>query len=342
MRPRLATKFLSVLFFFSALPVFAEVLHYKGTTGKPGNGKTVVLVSGDEEYRSEEMVVQFGRILAKHHGFDCTVLFAIHPQTLEIDPVMVTNIPGLEALQQADVAVFFLRFRDLPDEQMKHIDTYLQSGKPVIGIRTATHAFNIKEGAYKHYSFNYNGEKKDWQQGFGRKILGETWIAHHGAHGKEASRGVVAPEQKEHPIVRGCADVFGPTDVYTVRLPLPEDSVPLMLGAVLEGMNATDKPVQNEKNQPMMPIAWLKSYNIETEGKKVTGTAFTSTIGSSQDFSSEGVRRMFVNAVYFLTGLESAISENAEVGIVGTFEPLPMGFGAFKKGLKPQDLRENW
>ena len=336
MRFFFSVQFLSVLFFFSALPVFAEVLQYKGTPGKPGNGKTVVLVSGDEEYRSEEMTVQLGKILAKHHGFDCTVLFAIHPQTHEIDPVTVNHLPGLEALQQADIALFFLRFRDLPDEQMRHIDAYLQSGKPVIGVRTATHAFNIKSGPYQHYSYNYDGEKKDWQQGFGRKILGETWIEHHGKHKTEATRGVIVPEQKEHPIVRGCTDVFGPTDVYRVRLPLPKNSLPLMLGAVLEGMNATDKPVQNEKNQPMMPIVWLKSYSV-----KKPGMALTSTIGSSQDFSSEGVRRLFVNAVYFLTGLESVLPEKAEVGIVGTFEPLPMGFGAFKKGLKPQDLREN-
>ena len=332
----MTTRFLFVLFLFSIQPLFAEILHYKGTPDKPGNGKTIVLVSGDEEYRSEEMVVQLGRILAEHHGFDCTVLFSINPQTGEIDPIILNNIPGLEALQKADAALFSLRFRDLPDEQMRHIDTYLQSGKPVIGVRTSTHAFNIRAGTYQHYSFNYNGDKRDWQQGFGRKILGETWIAHHGEHGKEATRGVIVPEQKEHPIVRGCSNMFGPTDVYRLRLPLPEDSTPLILGAVLEGMNATDKPVEDAKNQPMMPIAWLKSYHVEKDGQRVTGRAFTSTIGSSEDFSSEGVRRMFVNAVYFLTDLE--VPQNANVDIVGVFEPLPMGFGKFKKGLKPTDL----
>ena len=332
----MTTRFLFALFLFSVQPLFAEILHYKGVPNKPGNGKTIVLVSGDEEYRSEEVVVQLGRILAAHHGFDCTVLFAINPQTGEIDPIVLNNIPGLEALQKADAALFFLRFRDLPDDQMRHIDTYLQSGKPVIGVRTSTHAFRIQSGTYQHYSYEYNGDKMDWQQGFGRKILGETWIDHHGDHGKEATRGVIVPAQKEHPIVRGCGDMFGPTDVYRVRLPLPEDSMPLILGAVLEGMKAADKPVENAKNQPMMPIAWLKSYHVEKDGQNVTGKAFTSTIGSSEDFASAGVRRMFVNAVYFLTNLE--VPESADVTIVGTFEPLPMGFGKFKKGLKPTDL----
>ncbi|MDR0870027.1 MAG: ThuA domain-containing protein [Planctomycetaceae bacterium] len=331
---------LFVLFsFLCVLSASAQTLYYKGTPDKPGSGKNVVLVSGDEEYRSEEMVVQLGRILAEHHGFNCTVLFAINPQTGEIDPLTLNNIPGLEALLKADIAVFFLRFRDLPDEQMKYIDDYLKAGKPVIGIRTATHAFSIKSGTYRHYSFDYSGEKKDWQQGFGRKILGETWINHHGHHGKEATRGIVAPEQKSHPIVKGCEDIFGPTDVYQVRLPLPDSATPLFFGQVLSGMNSTDKPVENEKNDPMMPLAWLKPYSF-SPGTNSTGVSLTSTIGSSQDFAGEGVRRMFVNAVYYLTGLESVILDRAEVGIVGKYEPLPMGFGKCKKGLKPADLAD--
>jgi len=332
-----------LLILFSCTTVLAETsqgqpLRYKGAPNLPGNGKHVVLVSGDEEYRSEEMVIQFGRILAKRHGFDCTVLFAIDPENGEINPVVRSNIPHLETLGTADVLIVNLRFRDLPDEQMKHFDDYLKKGKPVLGIRTSTHAFNIpKENTYARYSFNYSGQggAVEWNQGFGRLVLGETWISHHGQHGTEATRGVIVPEQKENPIVRGCEDIFGPTDVYTVRLPLPGDSKPLVYGQVLEGMRPTDKPVAGQKNEPMMPIAWTKTYRING-GQK--GQVFTSTMGSSQDFESEGLRRLLVNAVYWLAGQEERIPQSANVAIVGTYETLPMGFGTHKKGMKPQDF----
>src|SRR5690606_33036527 len=97
---------------------------YEGQEG-PGKGKHIVLISGDEEYRSEEALPQLGRILARHHGFKCTVLFAINPESGEIDPNYTKNIPGLEALKSADLMIMFLRFRDLPDEQMQHIVDYV-------------------------------------------------------------------------------------------------------------------------------------------------------------------------------------------------------------------------
>ena len=67
---------------------------YDGVDG-PGKGKHVVLVSGDEEYRSEEALPQLGKTLAKHHGFKCTVLFAIDPASGTINPDNTRNIPGL-------------------------------------------------------------------------------------------------------------------------------------------------------------------------------------------------------------------------------------------------------
>ncbi len=116
---------------------------YDGFDG-PGKGKHIVLVSGDEEYRSEEALPQLAKILAKEHGFKCTVLFAIDKDGT-INP-NVSNIPGLEALKTADAMIIFTRFRDLPDEQMKYVADYLETGKPVIGLRTATHAFPLQEG----------------------------------------------------------------------------------------------------------------------------------------------------------------------------------------------------
>src|SRR5262249_19735260 len=138
---------------------------------------------------------------------------------------------------------------------------YIESGKPIVGLRTATHAFDFKKN--KTYAkYTYNSKEKDWEGGFGKKVLGETWVAHHGQHGKQSTRGVLAKGQEEHPILRGIkdGDVWGPTDVYRVNLPLPGDSKPLVLGQVLEGMKPDDKPAAGKQNDPMMPIAWTKTY----------------------------------------------------------------------------------
>lgn len=305
---------------------------YTGNEG-PGKGKHIVLVSGDEEYRSEEALPQLAKILAQRHGFTCTVLFAIDPKDQTINPNVTDNIPGLEALKKADLMILFTRFRNLPDDQMKHIVDYVDSGRPIIGLRTATHAFNNQQGAYVYYGW----KSKDWDGGFGRQILGETWISHHGQHGKQSTRGIVAKDMKDHPLTRGIqdGDIWGPTDVYGVRLPLPGDSQPVIFGQVLQGMKPTDEPVQGEKNDPMMPVAWIKSYTSKS-GK--TGRVFTSTMGAAEDMQSEGLRRLLVNAVYWSLGMEEQIPPKANVDIVGTYEPSPFKFGGHKKGVKPEDL----
>ena len=92
-------------------------------------GKHIVLISGDEEYRSEESLPQLAKILSTYHGFRCTVLFAIDRKDGTVNPGQPDNIPGLEALDSADLMVILTRFRDLPDDQMKHIVDYVESGK---------------------------------------------------------------------------------------------------------------------------------------------------------------------------------------------------------------------
>jgi hypothetical protein len=299
----------------------------------PGKGKHIVLVSGDEEYRSEESLPQLGKILASRHGFKCTVLFAIDRKDGTINPNQRDHIPGLEALATADLMVIFTRFRDLPDEEMKRIADYLDSGRPVIGLRTATHAFDVADG--KTYA-RYSWKSKEWEGGFGRQVLGETWVSHHGQHGKQSTRGIAAPGMKDHPILRGIADgdIWGPTDVYQVRLPLPGDSKPLVLGQVLEGMKPGDKPVAGKQNDPLMPVAWIKTYQ-PSAGK--SARVFTTTMGASQDLENEGVRRLLVNACYWALGMEDRIPGKSEVGLVGEFKPLPFKFDGAKRGVKPSE-----
>lgn len=320
----------TLLKFFVAFFAFLSVAFASGS----GHGKRIVLISGDEEYRSEESLPQLARILTQRQGFNCKVLFAVDPTDGTIRPDVVNNIPGLEALDQADLLILLTRFRDLPDEQMKHIVDYVESGRPIIGIRTATHAFQLNTSqTYASY---------DWRDkatgGFGRMVLGETWINHHGKHDEQSTRGIIAKGMESHAILRGIhsGDIWGPSDVYQVRLPLPGDSLPLVLGQVLSGMHPDDPPVKGSPNDPMMPVAWTKTY-VTPKGK--AARVFATTMGAAEDLENEAFRRLLVNASYWALGLEGDISPEADVRIVGEYHPSHFSFGGYLKGRKPADYR---
>jgi hypothetical protein len=337
--------------FFIASAVRAqdkEWVVYEGKDG-PGKGKHIVLISGDEEYRSEEALPQLGKILAKHHGFKCTVLFAVDPKTGEINPNVNNNIPGLDQLKTADLMIIFTRFRNLPEEQMQHIADYIESDKPIIGLRTATHAFSGMKGKFAKY--NYNNGDKDYSQGFGRQILGETWISHHGGHGSQSTRGIIAKGAEKNPILKGIkdGDIWGPTDVYGVRLPLPGGCIPLVMGQVLAGMKSNDEPAPGKKaadkkkvvdlNDPMMPIAWTRMIAHTRDDQSIPPTrVFTTTMGASQDLVADGTRRMLVNAAYWCVGLEERIPAMSNVEIVGEYTATRFGNNLFKKGIRPSQL----
>lgn len=315
------------------VPVFAadpQWVTYEGKAGA-GKGKHIVFLSGDEEYRSEEALPQLARILSERHGFKCTVVFSINPTTGEIDPGTKDNEPGIEALDSADLCVMLLRFRAFPDEQMKHFADYYLAGKPIIALRTSTHAFNYDKGTTSPYA-KYHWQSKDWPGGFGKQVLGETWVAHHGAHKKEGTRGIIEPASKDSAILRGVQDVFGDTDVYTAAP--PADATILVRGQVTETLDPKSAPVAGKKNEPMQPVVWLREPTNEA-GKK--NRILTTTMGSATDLKNEGLRRLLVNAAYEFTGLE--VPAKAEVDLVGDFQPSMYGFGGHKKNVKPADLK---
>ncbi|MCH7225419.1 hypothetical protein [Haloferula sp. A504] len=313
-----------------SLPLAAAPLVFEGGDG-PGKGKHVVLVSGDEEYRSEEALPMLGKLLAERHGFKCSVLFAINKETGEIDPNEQTNIPGMEAIDSADFVILALRFRELPDGDMKHLVDYVEAGKPLLGLRTSTHAFRYsrdEESPYAKWSFN----SKEWPGGFGRQVLGETWINHHGHHGKESTRGIIDEANAGHPLVRGVEDVWGDSDVYGIKN-YPEDAKTLIHGQVLTGMSPDDPPVEGEKNDPMMPVAWVRELDVNGNQQKI----ICSTMGAATDFTAPGLRRFVVNSAYWATGLE--VPEELNADPVDEFKPTNFGFNKFIKGRKPEDYR---
>ena len=303
-----------------------EWVVYEGKEG-PGKGKHIVLLSGDEEYRSEEAMPMLGKILAERHGFKCTVLFPIDPASGEIDPKYTKNVPGMEALKSADLVMLNWRFRELPDEQMQHFVDYYLSGKPIIALRTSTHAFNYSGNSTNKFK-KYPWQSKDWPGGFGKQVLGETWVAHHGAHKKEATRGIIEASAKEHPILKGVDDIFGDSDVYTVNL--PADAEILVRGQVLKGMKQEDAPVEGKKNMPMQPVVWVRNHKNESG---TTNKVIVTTMGAATDLQNEGLRRVLVNAAYWTLGI--SVPDKADVRYVGEFKPSMYGFDGFRKGVKP-------
>ena len=309
-------------------------LKFTGGEGA-GKGKHVVLLAGDEEYRSEESMPMLARILTEKHGFDTTVLFSADEDGT-INPGAVGSLEKSESLDSADVLVMLLRFREYNDETMNRFKAAVDRGVPLVALRTSTHVFNFpKDSAWAQWSWkNENG-------GFGKTVLGETWVSHWGKHKVEATRGVVEKGQEENPVLNGVADVFGDSDVYEAAP--PEDATVLIRGVVLKGMEKDGEPadyskkrkdgVEQKVNEPSMPVAWTRERKNEAG---TTNKILTTTMGAATDLENEGLRRLVVNGVYWGLGME--VPEKADVSIVGEYEASKYGFNGFQKGKKATDF----
>jgi hypothetical protein len=295
-----------------------------------------VFLAGDEEYRSEEGLPMLAKILSQRHGFKCTVLFSVDPDGT-INPKNGKSLANPSALDTADAIVMLLRFRSWPDEDMARFEKLLKAGKPIIALRTSTHAFNGFPKGSPWETWNYNNDG-----GFGKRVLGETWLTHWGRHKAEATRGVIEASQRSNPLLRGITSIFGDTDVYEAYP--PADATILVRGVVLNGMTADSPPADYRKarstdkeeqgiNDPAMPVVWTRLYK---NGSGTTNRILTTTMGAATDLENEGLRRLLVNAVYWGLGLD--VPASADVRYVDEYEPSFYGFDGFRKGLHASDF----
>ena len=306
-------------------------LTYAGGAG-PGQGKHIVLVAAEQEYRSEQSMPMLAKILAQRHGFHCTVLFAqkdgLVDPTQKIrweDKTVLHDIPGLEHLANADLLILFSRLITLPDAQIRHVVDYLDSGKPILALRTANHGF------LDNFPYELHGKKVR----FGEHVLGGTFLGHHGNWHADSTRGIVVEAQRCHPILRGVTDVWGPSDVYRtypVGGSLPAGCTALLYGQPLLGRQHGDAP--NPDKEPL-PVAWTKTWTGSTG---VPARVFHCTMGSGMDFQSEGVRRLTVNAAYWCLGLDEQIVATSSVALVGSYAPLDTGFDYRALGVVPKPV----
>lgn len=320
-----------------AAPVLAQTPHpvpedprwlvFEGGEG-PGAGKHIVLVASDQEYRSEESFPMLAHLLAERHGFHTTVLFGHNAEGL-VDPTMeirwqnkevLHDIPGLEHLASADALVFKTRLVTLPEKQQAHLRAYFDSGKPLITFRTANHAFI-------DFKYELNGKRVN----FGDDVLGGSFRGHHGRWHQDSTRGTIIEAQKDHPLLRGVEDIWGPSDVYRTYPEgesLPEACTALVMGQPMMGRERTDGP--NEKLIPL-PVAWVKTW---TGASGKAARVFHSTMGSAKDFESTGMRRMAVNAVYWGLEMEDAIRPDLPIEPVAKYAPRASGFNYPKLDVK--------
>jgi hypothetical protein len=300
---------------------------YEGEDGV-GAGKHIVFIASDHEYRAEEILPALARIMAKHYGFKCTVIFGLDPEDNTIKAGS-SHLGGLEVLKEADLMVLAMRFINMPDDEMQHFVDYVDRGGPIIGLRTSTHAFKIPEDR-KFYSYDFRYPHEDNYMGFGRQVLGETWDEHYGDNHRQSSNLVIEEENKDHPILRGVKEMHTIAGGYTADPLKPYTT--LARGIILNGMTA-DSPVDTTKEP--MPVAWVREY--KSASSKVA-RIFTSTQGASEDIISEGFRRMLVNAHLWALGLEDAIKVDNPVDFVGPYHPATFDFRGFRRGVKPADL----
>lgn len=286
----------------------------------------VVFVTGDEEYRSEESMPMLARILERDYGMQATVLFAVDEEGF-IDPNRADHIPGLAALESADLMVMFTRFRALPDSQLQHILDYAESGRPMVGFRTSTHAFSYPDDSPHAARLN-----SDWP----REVFGQRWIVHHG-HFDDGNVPLTAVQPLEwrvaHPILRGVEPFQAFSWLYHVDGGGDElygDSRVLLTGTALQTSQA--EGVESGRYPLTNPVAWTKSY---TGAAGSPARVFFTTLGHPYDFHDESMRKLALNGILWALGLEQRIPpEGARADPVEPYEPNNSGFGEqFKQGV---------
>lgn len=287
--------------------------------------KHLVFVASDHEYRGEETLPALARILAKHHGFDCTVLFGLD-ENGEVK-AGESNIPGLESLESADGLVIFTRFQALPDEQMAHIDAYLNRAGPVMGLRTSTHAFRYGDKPSPYAKYDFRSGVEGYENGFGHQVLGQTWVGHYGRNHKQSTRITIIPEKAGHPILKGVKDIHVQCGGYNAE---PADDWDILTMA--QPLMSMDFDGEPDASKPPKASEWTREYRGKG-GEK--GRVFTSLYGASEDILNPGYRRMLINAAYWMVGLEDQIEAASPIDFVGKYQPNTFRGGGYAKGVKP-------
>lgn len=310
-------------------PLLLLLLSGSVLLAQPADTLHVVFVTGDEEYRSEESMPMLARILERDYGFRVSVRYAVDDAGF-VDPNNTHHLPGLDVLEDADLMVLFTRFRALPDSQVWHILNYAESGRPMVGFRTSTHAFQYPATDPRAVQLN-----ETWP----RQVFGQRWITHHG-HFEDGTDPLTAvallPWRQSHPILRGVSAFDAYSWLYHVdggTDALYGDSRPLLIGTSLRSKHQQNNrldayPLTN-------PVAWTKTY---TGRSGRPARVFFTTLGHPYDFKIPAMRTLALNGILWALDLEAHIPPTgADPTLAAPYAPNNSGFGQkFKKGLRPE------
>lgn len=290
--------------------------------------KHIVFISGEEEYRSEESFPMIAKIIKRETGAKVSFCFSVDSAGY-IDPNNTKHIAGLEKLKDADLVVMFARFRALPEKELKYIQEYTESGKPIIGLRTSTHSFLYQEDSLKYMN-------NEWPA----KIFGQQWITHHGhfEDGNKPLTSVYFANKMMQPILRGIQPFEAFSWLYHVHggeWKLNGDCQILLQGKSLKSNHEIEGNL--DKYPLINPVAWTKTYTTNS-GK--TAKVFFTTLGHPYDFKDASMRKLLLNSIFWALDAENKIPENGvNADLEVTYEPSNSGFGQkYKKGVKLVDL----
>ncbi|MBM3216822.1 ThuA domain-containing protein [Candidatus Poribacteria bacterium] len=224
----------------------------------------VAFLIGENEYKSERTMPPVAHELVTQYGMSTSVLIA-KPE--------LTTLPGLDALAEADLVVTYLRFIAIPKLQLDKIQAYLDSRKPIVGLRTSTHSFRYPD----------DSPHKDWNM-FGDWVYGTPWKFHYG--GGSTTDVTVIPEKAHHPILTGVDRAFHCRSWLYYVYPLPDDCEYLMMGKSVGESHREDR----EDN----PVAWTRSAG----GRRT----FYTSLGHPEDFEVPAFRKLLINGIFWALG----------------------------------------
>lgn len=232
--------------------------------------KKIAFLIGEPEYSSQLTMPRISEELRKRHAYQVTLCLS---NIIPDEPhFALSEFTHLDVLADADLMVVYTRFRVLPDYQMEMIKAFLDSGRPVVGLRTATHAFY----------FPSNSKWHSWNDGFGRDVFGTPWISHHG-HSSSTDVSLIATS-KNHPILQGVDIHFRLRSWLYNVLPLSKPCEQLLWG----------KPLEPEGKIHENPVAWTTAHN--------QGRVFFTTLGHPDDFDVPSFRSLLINGIRWAIG----------------------------------------
>lgn len=244
----------------------------------------VAFIIADNEYHANQSLPQFGHELLLTKGVNCE--YASGKPVTEGEGVH--NIENMQILNDADLAVVFVRRRALPSEQMNFIKEYVEKGKPVLGIRTASHAFDAKKDVPREGGGLVAAKTQvpellaQWPE-FDQDVLGGNYQGHYG-NMKEGIAFSVSPGMENHPVLKGISPKgfigpVAPSESLYKNRPLRSENIQVLLTGSIP-------------NEPAEPVFWIN--NLEN------GKVIYTSMGHWAHWKMDEFYKLMVNSIGYL------------------------------------------